>query len=169
MQYGYFDDSRREYVITRPDTPAPWANYLGSPEYGALISNFTGGLAMGMRILMGSLTVVILAAAGYVFPLIARYENSLRQHLLNALILAVAKLPRTLCIVVLNALPAAQNRQNKYCNNHFFHQNSSLQFIFFPYYTTSSNKSERKFLNTSQRHCFFTNQKTRRGYSHAPG
>lgn len=43
MQYGYFDDARREYVITRPDTPRPWANYLGSPEYGALISNNAGG------------------------------------------------------------------------------------------------------------------------------
>ncbi len=43
MQYGYFDDEKREYVITRPDTPAPWANYLGSPEYGAVISNNAGG------------------------------------------------------------------------------------------------------------------------------
>lgn len=43
MQYGYFDDKNREYVITRPDTPAPWANYLGSPEYGAIISNNAGG------------------------------------------------------------------------------------------------------------------------------
>ena len=43
MQYGYFDDMKREYVITRPDTPAPWANYLGSPEYGAIISNNAGG------------------------------------------------------------------------------------------------------------------------------
>ena len=43
MRYGYFDDQAREYVITRPDTPAPWANYLGSPEYGALISNNAGG------------------------------------------------------------------------------------------------------------------------------
>ena len=43
MKFGYFDDERREYVITRPDTPAPWANYLGSPEYGALISNNAGG------------------------------------------------------------------------------------------------------------------------------
>ena len=43
MQYGYFDDKNLEYVITRPDTPAPWANYLGSPEYGALISNNAGG------------------------------------------------------------------------------------------------------------------------------
>ncbi len=43
MQYGYFDDEKREYVITRPDTPAPWVNYLGSPEYGAIISNNAGG------------------------------------------------------------------------------------------------------------------------------
>ena len=43
MQYGYFDLKNKEYVITRPDTPAPWANYLGSPEYGAIISNNAGG------------------------------------------------------------------------------------------------------------------------------
>ena len=43
MNYGYFDDDNREYVITRPDTPAPWVNYLGSPAYGAIISNNAGG------------------------------------------------------------------------------------------------------------------------------
>ncbi|MCR4604713.1 MAG: N,N'-diacetylchitobiose phosphorylase [Eubacterium sp.] len=43
MQYGYFDNENREYVITRPDTPMPWANYLGSPEYAALISGNAGG------------------------------------------------------------------------------------------------------------------------------
>lgn len=43
MKYGYFDEGLREYVITRPDTPAPWANYLGSPAYGAIISNQAGG------------------------------------------------------------------------------------------------------------------------------
>ncbi|MCL2702143.1 MAG: N,N'-diacetylchitobiose phosphorylase [Defluviitaleaceae bacterium] len=43
MEYGYFDNEKREYVITRPDTPAPWANYLGSPAYGAIISNNAGG------------------------------------------------------------------------------------------------------------------------------
>ncbi len=43
MNYGYFDPLNREYVITRPDTPAPWVNYLGSPEYGAIISNNAGG------------------------------------------------------------------------------------------------------------------------------
>ena len=43
MTYGYFDDERREYVITRPDTPLPWINYLGSEAYFGLISNTAGG------------------------------------------------------------------------------------------------------------------------------
>ncbi len=43
MKYGYFDDARREYVITRPDTPLPWINYLGSEAYFGIISNTAGG------------------------------------------------------------------------------------------------------------------------------
>ena len=43
MQYGFFDEKAREYVITNPNTPAPWANYLGSPEYGAIITVNAGG------------------------------------------------------------------------------------------------------------------------------
>lgn len=43
MQYGHFDLKNKEYVITSPNTPAPWCNYLGSPEYGAIVSNNAGG------------------------------------------------------------------------------------------------------------------------------
>jgi cellobiose phosphorylase len=43
MKYGHFDDSAREYVITRPDTPLPWINYLGCEAYFGLISNTAGG------------------------------------------------------------------------------------------------------------------------------
>lgn len=43
MQYGYFDLENKEYVIDHPDTPAPWVNYLGSPEYGAMVSNNAAG------------------------------------------------------------------------------------------------------------------------------
>ena len=43
MKYGYFEETKKEYVITRPDTPTPWVNYLGSPEYGAIVSNNAGG------------------------------------------------------------------------------------------------------------------------------
>ena len=43
MQYGHFDDLAREYVITRPDTPSPWINYLGSETFFTLMSNTSGG------------------------------------------------------------------------------------------------------------------------------
>jgi len=42
-QYGHFDDSAREYVITQPDTPLPWINYLGCEEFFGIISNTGGG------------------------------------------------------------------------------------------------------------------------------
>jgi N,N'-diacetylchitobiose phosphorylase len=43
MQYGYFDDRNKEYVIMRPDTPKSWSNYLGSKEFGSIITNNAGG------------------------------------------------------------------------------------------------------------------------------
>ena len=43
MQFGHFDDANKEYVINRPDTPRSWSNYLGSTEYGAIITNNAGG------------------------------------------------------------------------------------------------------------------------------
>ena len=43
MKFGYFDDLNREYVITRPDTPLPWINYLGCQAYFGIISNTAGG------------------------------------------------------------------------------------------------------------------------------
>ena len=43
MKFGYFDDRNREYVITRPDTPLPWINYLGCEAFFGIISNTGGG------------------------------------------------------------------------------------------------------------------------------
>ncbi|HEX2944362.1 MAG TPA: glycosyl transferase [Clostridia bacterium] len=43
MRYGYFDEGAREYVVTRPDTPTPWINYIGSGKYGGIVSNTGGG------------------------------------------------------------------------------------------------------------------------------
>ncbi|GLS89365.1 N,N'-diacetylchitobiose phosphorylase [Psychromonas marina] len=43
MKYGFFDDANREYVITRPDTPAPWTNYLGTEKFCTVISHNAGG------------------------------------------------------------------------------------------------------------------------------
>ena len=56
MQYGYFDDAAREYVITRPDTPRSWSNYLGTTEYGAIITNNAGGYSFYKSAAQGRFT-----------------------------------------------------------------------------------------------------------------
>jgi len=43
MKYGFFDDTAKEYVITEPQTPFPWINYLGNEDFFGLVSNTGGG------------------------------------------------------------------------------------------------------------------------------
>ena len=43
MKYGFFDNENREYVITCPDVPAPWTNYLGTEKFCTVISHNAGG------------------------------------------------------------------------------------------------------------------------------
>jgi cellobiose phosphorylase len=56
MQFGHFDDANKEYVITRPDTPKSWSNYLGSTEYGAIITNNAGGYSFYKSAAQGRFT-----------------------------------------------------------------------------------------------------------------
>lgn len=44
MNYGYFDDANREYVITNPRTPAKWINYIGTLQFGGFVDHTGGAL-----------------------------------------------------------------------------------------------------------------------------
>lgn len=70
-----------------------------------LVMAYFGGSKL-MYILVGILALLVLGICAYLLPLVVRYSNTLRQHLGNALALAVVKLPKTLLLVVLNLLPA---------------------------------------------------------------
>ena len=56
MRYGIFDDANREYVIQRPDTPRPWSNYIGSAQFGGVITNNAAGYAFYKSAAQGRLT-----------------------------------------------------------------------------------------------------------------
>ncbi len=56
MRYGHFDDVNKEYVITRPDTPAPWSNYIGNADFGGLVSNISTGYTFYKSAAQGRLT-----------------------------------------------------------------------------------------------------------------
>lgn len=56
MNYGKFDEDHQEYRIHRPDTPRPWSNYLGSAEFGGVITNNAAGYAFYKSAAQGRLT-----------------------------------------------------------------------------------------------------------------
>ena len=42
-KYGHFSQDALEFIITRPDTPAPWVNYISNGKYHGLVSHTGGG------------------------------------------------------------------------------------------------------------------------------
>ena len=75
-------------------------------DYLLIITFFSGSEAVKwMLILLAVLAVLVVCVAAYMFPLLVRYENKLRNHLTNAVILAIIKLPRTLGMLALIAMP----------------------------------------------------------------
>lgn len=56
MNYGFFDDTAKEYVITTPQTPYPWINYLGCQDFFSLISNTAGGYCFFQDALLRRIT-----------------------------------------------------------------------------------------------------------------
>ena len=70
-----------------------------------VMAYFNGGLAKAMYILVAVLAILVAGVYAYLMPLIARYENGMRQQVNNAVILAIIKLPKTLLLVFLNLMP----------------------------------------------------------------
>ena len=71
-----------------------------------IITFFSGSESVKwMLILLAVLVALVCCVAAYMIPLIVRYENTLRQHLTNAAVLSIIKLPRTIGLVFLNLLP----------------------------------------------------------------
>ena len=71
-----------------------------------IITFFSGSESVKwMLILLAVLVALVCCVAAYMIPLIVRYENTLRQHLTNAAVLSIIKLPRTIGLVFMNLLP----------------------------------------------------------------
>lgn len=70
-EFGYFDDWAREFVVTRPDTPRPWINYLSNGQYAALISHTGGGYSFYLD--PGQNRITRWAPANYLWDRPGRY------------------------------------------------------------------------------------------------
>ena len=70
-----------------------------------VMAYFDGSLARTMYILVAVLAILVAGVFSYLMPLIARYENGMRQQVNNAVVLAIIKLPKTVLLMLLNLLP----------------------------------------------------------------
>ena len=77
---------------------------LGADVY--IVHNyFHDGGSSVMKVLLLVVGLAVLGTVVYAFPLIARYENTVKQHLQNAFLLAFSNLPRTIVILLLYSIP----------------------------------------------------------------
>ncbi len=51
------------------------------------------------------LMILLVCFSSYIFPLIVRYKNSLKDHIKNGVLLTFGKLPRTVLLFIYNTLP----------------------------------------------------------------
>ncbi len=69
-----------------------------------LVSN--GNAFYKVILVMVSLACIIyLMMTAYIYPLLARYDNSLKQMYRTALVLAIRHLPATVCLAIISAAP----------------------------------------------------------------
>lgn len=69
------------------------------------ITYLSGNVLLVCKCLIAFVSVFALGVGCYFFQLLPRYENTMKQHLQNAVILVVVKLPRTVVLIVLALLP----------------------------------------------------------------
>lgn len=66
-----------------------------------------GGVATTLYVFLGVLAFLVLGTATYLYPLIARYNNTLRNHTRNAFYLMLGKIHRTIPAIILGLIPVA--------------------------------------------------------------
>lgn len=92
-----FKMSTKAWMIMFPLSLLIYINILLSTEMPMF-----GSVFLVIFIILG---MIAMFTGVYVFPLIARYENTLKQTFKNALLLAIGRLPYTILLVILHIAP----------------------------------------------------------------
>ncbi len=70
-----------------------------------LYFNFSGPMVVVSYVVLGVVGILTLGVDAFAFPMIARYEDTLKNHISNAFYLATRNLHRTVLLVVLTLCP----------------------------------------------------------------
>lgn len=98
----FFRAFRDNFRVT---TPLWLMNLLVGGVLAAEIVYLSVDGQLWLKVLFGVLLFVYAAATSYLYPLLARYDTTARQALLNSFALSLRHLLSSVCVVVLNALP----------------------------------------------------------------
>ena len=82
--------------------------------FRASAGTFPKALIIGVAVI----GIILLMIAVYVFPLLARFDNSIKDTIRNAALLAVGNFPKTLLMLVIYAIPLVMSLLSVYL--HFF-------------------------------------------------
>lgn len=74
-------------------------------DFFLITAYFRGTVATVLYVLLAILTVIVISILNYLYPLLVRYDNTLREHIFNAVILSLSKFFRTLGLLFLTLLP----------------------------------------------------------------
>lgn len=77
-----------------------------SGDYAGIV-NVSDNMAKIMSIMIMAASVLYLFTFSYVFPVLARFDNSVKNTLKNALFMAIRHLPSTIAIILINIVPLA--------------------------------------------------------------
>ena len=74
---------------------------------GLIFIASAGTFPKALIIGVAAIGIILMMVAVYVFPLLARFDNSIKETIRNAAILAVGNFPKTLLMIVIYAIPLA--------------------------------------------------------------
>lgn len=65
----------------------------------------SGNSAKIMKIVLGVVTIFFLLTGLYIFPVLSRFENTIKQTVKNAFLISIMSLPKSIVIVIIHLLP----------------------------------------------------------------
>lgn len=72
-----------------------------------IIKNSGDSFPKALKVLIGAITFFLYMVSLYVFPLLARFDNSIKTTLKNAILLAIVGFPRTVAMIACTLIPFA--------------------------------------------------------------
>lgn len=74
-------------------------------DWEVVVLMMSGTGAKIMKVILGVVTIFFVMTALYIFPVLSRFENTIKQTVKNAFLISIMSLPKTVVIILIHLLP----------------------------------------------------------------